>query len=78
MLLRCGFFNACSGYRIWTERLRSFRNGKGKTNTSEDYTKEETTIFWTLNTRERKTKITDGRKYRRDKTQRKAKKNVDK
>ena len=79
MLLRCGFFDACAGYRIWTERLiRSFRNGYGETNTSEDYTREETTIFLTLDMRERKTKTTDGRKDRRDKTQRKAKKNLDK
>ena len=33
---------------------------------------------WTLDTREMKTKTTDGRKDRRDKTQRKAKKNLDK
>ena len=49
-----------------------------ETNTSEDYTREETTIFWTLDMKKRKTKTTDGRKDRRDKTQRKAKKNVDK
>ena len=79
MLLRWRFFDACSGYRIWTERLiRSFRNGYGETNTSEDYTREETTIFWTLDTRERKTKTSDGRKDRRDKTQRNAKKTLDK
>ena len=35
-------------------------------------------IFWTLDTRKRKTKVTDGRKDRRDKMQRKAKKNLDK
>ena len=46
--------------------------------TSEDYTREKTTIFWTLDTRKGKTKTTDGRKDRRVKTHRKAKKNLDK
>ena len=41
--------------------------------TFEDYTREETTIFWTLDMRKGKTKTTDGRKDRRVKTQRKAK-----
>ena len=58
MLLRCGFSSACSEYHIWTARLiRSFRNGKGKTITSEDYTREETTIFWTLDMSKGKTKL---------------------
>ena len=39
--------------------------------------REETTIFWTLDTRKGKTKTTDGRQDRRDKTQRKAKKDLD-
>ena len=53
-------------------------NGYGETNTSEDYIREVTKIFWTFDTRKRKTKTTDGRKDRRVKTQRKAKKNLDK
>ena len=44
-----------------------------KTKTSENYTREKTTIFWTL-----ENKTTDGRKDRRNKTQRKAKKDLDK
>ena len=39
---------------------------------------EETTIFWTLDTRKRKTKTTDGRKDRRDKTQRTSKMDLNK
>ena len=46
--------------------------------TSEDYTSEETTICWTLDKRKGKTKTTDGTKDIRDKTQRKAKKDLDK
>lgn len=45
---------------------------------SEDYTREETTVFWTLDTSKRKTKTTDGRKDKKDKTQRKAKNDLDK
>ena len=41
-------------------------------------TKEETTIFWTLDMRKGKTRTTAGRKDRRDKMQRKAKKDLDK
>ena len=58
--------------------LEVLEMAKAKQTTSEDYTREETTIFWTLDTRERKIKTTDGRKDRRDKMQRKAKKNLDK
>ena len=59
--------------------LESFRHDYGKTKTSEDYTREETTIFWTLDMRKEKIKkTTDGRKDRRDKTQMKAKKELDK
>ena len=39
---------------------------KGWPNTSEDCTREETTIFWTFDMRKGKTKTTDGRKDRRD------------
>ena len=39
---------------------------------------EKTTIFWTLDMKNSKTKTTDGRKDKRDKTQRKAKKDLDK
>ena len=46
--------------------------------TMDDYRREETTIFWTLDTRKRKTKTTYRGKDRRDKMQRKAKKNLDK
>ena len=46
--------------------------------TSEDYTRDETTIFWTFDTRKWKTKTTDGRKDRRDKTHMKAKNDLDK
>ena len=41
-------------------------------------TREETTIFWALDKGKWKIKTTDGRKDKRDKTQRKAKKNLDK
>ena len=56
----------------------SFKNGEGKINTSKNYTRGETTIFWTLDTRKGKTKTTGGRKNRRDKRQRKAKQDLDK
>ena len=46
--------------------------------TSEECTREETTIFWILDTRKGKTKTTDGKKDRRVKMQRKAKKDLDK
>ena len=61
-----------------TNDVEVLEMAKGKTNTSEDYTREETTIFWTLDTRKGKTKTTDGRKdVRRNKIQRKAKKDLD-
>ena len=40
-------------------------------------TREETTIFWTLDMTKGKIKTTDGRKDRRDKTQRETKKDLD-
>ena len=41
-------------------------------------TREESTLFWTFDTWERKKKATDGRKDRRDKTQMNSKKDLDK
>ena len=58
--------------------MQKFYKWLSETNTSEDYTREETTIFWTLDTKKGKTKTTDGRKDKMDKMQRNAKKNLDK
>ena len=51
--------------------MQKFQKLLRQTNTSENYTREETTIFWTLDTKKWKTKTTDGRKDSKDKTQRK-------
>ena len=68
-------------FRMWhlctKTNVEVLQIAKGR-HTSENYTREESTIFWTLDTRKGKTKSTDGSQDTSVKTERKAKKDLDK